>query len=160
MRRFTFRFQRVLELRLSIEEARKAALGEAMASLYREQQVLAELEETRRRYQEAARLPPGTPLYPGLLALGAAYLQRLRREMEEQRGHIARAEQVVEDRRRRLAEARRERRVFEILRDKAWGEHLREEKRRQGRQLDEVGQQLYHRQEAAAARYEAASRGV
>lgn len=152
MRRFAFRFQRVLELRLSIEEARKAALGEVLAVLHREQQALADLVDTRRRYQEAARQLPGTPVHPGLLSLSAAYLLRLQRQVEEQREHISRVEQVVEERRRKLTEATRDRRVFEILKEKAWEAHARDERRRQARQLDEVGQQLHLRHEARLPR--------
>ena len=44
MKRFTFRFQRILEIKERIEEARRAELGEVTAALNRERQQLLALQ--------------------------------------------------------------------------------------------------------------------
>ena len=151
MRRFGFRFQRVLDLKKSVEEARKIALGEVIAVLNREQELLARMRQTRQQYQQAGSNLPKARLHPPLLGLNVSYLLRLEREIGEQLEHIRRVEAMVEDRRRKLVEATRERRVFEILKEKAWDMHQRETKRQERIQLDEIGEQLYARRGSEAA---------
>lgn len=151
MRRFDFRFQRVLDLKESVEEARKAALGEVTAVLNRERELLARMRQSRRQYQQAGNNLPKSRLHPPLLGLNASYLLRLEREIGEQLGHIRRVEAMVEDRRQKLMEATKERRVFEILKEKAWDTHQREAKRQERIQLDEIGEQLYARRGSEGA---------
>lgn len=151
MRRFDFRFQRILGLKASVEEARKIALGEVIAILNREQELLARMRQTRQQYQQAGNSLPRSRLQPSLLGLNVSYLQRLEREIGEQQVHIRRVEAMVEDRRRKLVQATKERRVFEILKEKAWEAHQREAKRQERIQLDEVGEQLYARRGSEGA---------
>jgi len=145
VRRFTFRFGRVLAVKERLEDARKAALGEAQAALNGELQVLAELERQQLRNRDGARGQTATALDPCLLSLNANYALRLQREIAEQRKVVAQVEAIVADRRDKLVEARRQRRTFEILRDKAWGEHQRQTRRQQQLELDEAGEQLHAR---------------
>jgi len=145
MKRFSFRFQRVLELKKSVEEARKIALGEAVEVLNREQLQFERLQQTRQLYLQASRGAPAARLDAPLLGLNASYLLRLEREIGEQKGHIGRIEAIVEERRERLLEATKERRVYEILKEKALEAHKKEQKRQERIQLDEVGEQLYAR---------------
>ena len=145
MKRFRFRFQRVLELKESVEESRKIALGEAVEVLNREQLQLDRLQQTRQLYLEASRGAPAARLDSPLLGLNASYLQRLQREIEEQKGHIGQVEAIVAERRERLLEATKERRVYEILKEKALEAHRKEQQRQERIQLDEVGEQLYAR---------------
>jgi flagellar FliJ protein len=152
MKGFAFRFQRILDLKESLEEARKIALGEVIAVLNREQELLTRLQQTRRRYQQAGQTLPAARLHPGLLGLHASYLLRLEREIGEQQEHIRRVEAIVADRRQKLMEATRERRVYEILKEKAREAHQREVRRQEQIRLDEVGEQLYVRRENEDAR--------
>ena len=151
MRRFGFRFQRVLDLKESLEEARKIALGEVIAVLNREQELLSRMRQTRQQYQQAGGRLPKSQLHPSLLGLNVSYLLRLEREIGEQLEHIRRVEAIVEDRRQKLIEATKERRVFEILKEKAWGTHQRAAKRQERIQLDEIGEQLYVRRGSEGA---------
>ena len=54
MKRFNFRFQRLLELKERIEDQCKAELGEAMAVFNRELDQLGELERSFGAYRRAA----------------------------------------------------------------------------------------------------------
>ena len=148
MRRFSFRFQRLLELKESVEEARRIALGEVVAVLNREREYLEGLEQTRARYREAAAALPADRLDASLLALNSVYLLRLQREIGEQGEQIARVEELVEEKRQELVEARKERRVYEILKDRAREAHRRERNRQERLVLDQVGQDLYRQRQA------------
>ena len=128
-----------------MEDARKAALGEVVSVLNREEDTLKVLQEIRRRCLQAGRFQPAAPLDANLLHLQAAYLQRLKRECGEKQQQIRQVESVVEEKRKVLMEATRERRVFEILREQREETYKREQKRQERRLLDDVGTQLYLR---------------
>ena len=145
MKRVAFRFQRLLEVKESFEAARKIALGEAMAVLTRELRALADLQRTRAAHLQAAQGQAVAVLDPPLLGLSARYLQRLEREIGEQEQHLRQVEAIVADKRGQLIEAQRQRRVYEMLKERAWESHQRQSKRQQQIQLDEVGEQLHAR---------------
>lgn len=145
MRRFNFRFQRLLELKERQEDLRKAELGEVMAIFNNELDQLDELKRSFGAYRRASLALPDQRLDTPLLGINASYLLRLQREISEQREHLDRIEAMVEDKRVKLLAATRERRVYEILKERAEEEHRRENKRQERIQLDEIGEQLYAR---------------
>ena len=145
MRRFDFRFQRLLELKERSEDQRKAELGEVTAVYNREYTKLVELQQSFGAYRRASLALPDQRVDPAHLGITASYLLRLQREIGEQREHLDRVESVVEDKRAKLLQATRERRVYEILKERAEEEHRREVVRQERIQLDEIGEQLYIR---------------
>jgi len=145
MRRFRFRFQRILEIKGRVEEVCRSALGEAVAVLNQEQDRLAELEGMRQVYRQGSERLPAAQLDPALLGLNASFLLRLQREIREQQEHIRRVEAIVEDKRQKLLAATKERRVFEILKERDMEGHRREWKRQEQNLLDEAGKQLFVR---------------
>ena len=78
--------------------------------------------------------------------------QRYEMSLESQRLQVVRQRETVqgeiERRRQVLAEANRELRVLENLRDKQAGQHRQEEERREMKRLDEVAQQQALREAA------------
>jgi flagellar FliJ protein len=151
MRRLRFRFQRLLELKERMEEARKIALGQAMAVLIQEQDQLAFLVQTRTQYLELDKGGPGLRLDVHLLNLHADFGLRLERQMLEQQESLRRAQVVVDERRAHLVEATRERRVYEILKERVVAQHRREQQRQDRMWLDEVGGRLHQRTESETA---------
>ena len=147
MKRFRFRFQRLLEIKEKMEERRKAELGEAVAVLNQERDRLAELRRIQQFYRQGSRSLPGTPLDPSLLSLNSSYDQRLRREAQEQLDRIRQIEEEVEKRRQKLVDATKERRVYEILKERAVEAYQHERRRQEQMVLDEIGGQLYIRRE-------------
>lgn len=147
MKRFGFRFQRILEIKERIEEARRAELGEVMAVLNRELEQLAAMRGTLNSYRRAGYSQPAARVDAPLLGISASYNLRLEREIGEQLEHVRRIEVVVEDKRKNLLEATRERRVYEILKERAQEAHRSEFNRQERIQLDEIGEQLYARRE-------------
>ena len=147
MRRFRFRFQRLLEIKERMEERRRAELGEAVAVLNQERDRLAELRRIQQFYRQGPKSLPDAPLDPSLLALNASYDQRLRRETQEQLDRIRQVEEAVEKRRQKLVDATKERRVYEILKERAVEAYQHERRRQEQMVLDEIGGQLYIRRE-------------
>ena len=145
MKRLRFRFQRLLEIKERLEGVRQRAMGEALTALTQEEEALENLRQTQHRYRLAAQEQPARALDLGLLLLNLSYDQRLQREIQVQDDRRARAAAKAEEERQRLVAARREKRTYEILREKAAAEHRRLQQRHERRQLDEVGEQSYLR---------------
>lgn len=145
MRRLRFRFQRLLEIKERLEEARERDLGAAVATLTREQEALEGLHRTQSLYRRAAEAQPARFLDVGLLQLNFSFDLRLQRQIQEQLRRVRQAEAAVEEQRRRLVEASRERRVYEILKEQVAARHRRQQRRQEQRWLDEVGEQRHQR---------------
>jgi flagellar protein FliJ len=140
MTTFHFRLATLLRLREATRDERRGALAEA----YRVDDVL------RQRIEHVAReLASLRAQSRQAAARGAVDVDRLleaqryelalraaERQLAEQRASVA---EEIERRRRDLAEAGREVRVLEKLREKQQWRHNREEARRETKVLDEVG---------------------
>jgi flagellar export protein FliJ len=144
MRRLIFRFQRVLELKGRFEEEKRGALGVAMAVFNREQGRLQSLEHIQLcRLQDDVGL--GGVLDPAALRVDSDYGLRLEREVIEQQERLRRAGALVEEKRQIWMEARKERRTFEVLKERALIEHRRAVNRQERIVLDEIGGQRHLR---------------
>ncbi|MBT4101301.1 MAG: flagellar export protein FliJ [Gemmatimonadetes bacterium] len=147
MRQFQFRFQRVYELKERMEDVRKAALGDAVGALEAEREELRRLGDEKQLRRQASRGESGQTLEPGLLQLASNFGLRLERESGEQTEQVRLAQTVTDEKRAELMEATRDRKVFEILRDRAAAAHKKAAQRHELRILDEIGGQLHHRKD-------------
>ena len=147
MRRMHFRFQRILELKERVEEARKAALVQSVAVLEHERQQLAGMQQLRIDNGAASEQRAQTAGDASLMRLGFDYGQRLERELLEQQERVRQAESVVDERRSELIESTKERRVFEVLKDRVATEYRREQRRQERILLDEAGKQIHLRRD-------------
>ena len=150
MRRFQFRFQRVLDVKQRLEDARKAALGQVVGACEAERRELERLHADHQAQVETERPATGR-IDPGLLNLLADYGRRLERESGEQGEQVRLAEALVEEKRADLMEATRARRTFEILQEKAAAAHRKTARRQERVLLDEEGGQLHLRRQRAGA---------
>ncbi len=138
-----------------MEDARRAELGEVTAALNREMEQLSALYGTQATYRNMGSFSSEQRVDAGLLGISARYAERLKGEIYEQIEHIKKIEAVVENKRQKLLEATRERRVYEVLKERAEEAHRREANRRERIQLDEVGEQLYARRGSGRVEIEA-----
>jgi len=134
MGKFNFRLQAVLEVRAKKEEAAQRALARAWREYRR---LLHGLNETKRRLEEASAPAGGVldvteqqhlALYRGALA------ERLRLQEKAVRAAAA----AVEAKRREAVRARQERQVIEKVKEKRYGEFLREEAAAEAKINDEL----------------------
>ena len=155
MKRFNYRFQRLLELKERQEETRRVALGQATAVMQRERMRLQELEETRlehRRMASAAGIAG--------LRMRADYDLRLRREIGEQTQRLAQAAAVAAEKQQHLVEATRQRRTYEVLRQRAAEEYRKEARRRERIEMDEISERQQWRLRLAAEKAALAADGA
>ncbi|MEW5785301.1 MAG: flagellar export protein FliJ [Bacillota bacterium] len=138
MAQFTFRLERLLEFRRTREDEAKKELGvrrlalvEAAAETGRLQ---AEMEQTAGRWREQA----GAQLNLPLLQLTCQYFRLVDERLAHQRELERRSLQRVEEQREAVRCSWRQRRVLEVLREKAQCEHLLAEKLHEYRFLDEA----------------------
>jgi flagellar export protein FliJ len=145
MKKLRFRFQKLLEIKERLEGVRQRAMGEALTALTTEEEALAGLRQTQERYRRAAQEQPARALDLGMLLLNLSYDQRLQREILAQGERMHQAAARVEEERQRVVAARRERRTYGLLKEKAVAQHRRLAQRQEQRQMDEVGEQGYRR---------------
>ena len=150
MRRFHFRFQRVLDVKERLEDVRKAALGQVVGAYESERRELERLH-TDRDLQVATERPAEGRVDPGLMNMLADYGHRLERESGEQGEQVRLAQALVDERREDLMEATRQRRTFEILRERAAEKYRKHAQRKDLALLDEMGGQLHLRRQRADA---------
>lgn len=136
MPRFVFRLQPVLGVRRRREEAAQKALAEAAAHREVCEQSLA---ETRRLLGKALEenAGEGFDLNTGLYL--DCYRDCLNRRSREQLRVLARCEREVEEKRRRVIRARRERMVLERLKEKRFQAFRAGLAARETRELDDLG---------------------
>ncbi len=142
MSKFKFRLSTLLRLREAARDERRAELAEAyrVDDTLRQQLQRTDQELQSLRAQRRQGMQPGAVDVDRLvesqryeMTLGAQRLQIVR-QRETVQGEIERRRQV-------LAEANRDLRVLENLRDKQAGQHRQQEERREMKRIDEVAQQ-------------------
>ena len=149
MKDLNFRFQRIFDLKDRLEETRRLALGAAVSEWERQRQALSLLQRSLIEHGTNSNSQRGDALHATLLRSGHDYAMRLERDILTQMKTVHEAESIVEERRHELQMATKERRVFEILRERAVEAHRYEQRRQERIWLDEVGQRIHARRVAS-----------
>lgn len=152
MAKFVFQFDAVLRQRALAEQERQRDLAAAQAEMVRLQGELRELNDSMRA--SAADLKDNRltgPIDVAFLAAHRRYSVAMQRQGMQLVQDMARQQRKVEDAQRGLAEAAKERKVMEKLREKQHERWREEQARKEMAELDEVGMQLAQRQAAAAS---------
>lgn len=134
MKRFKFRLQRLLELRIQIRDEARQELGRLNAQLEHQVTVLRDLESES---ASVHRVGDGT-FSAGELLLRGAYIERLQRAIEQQMARIAETKRSVLAAQERYIQANKEARALEMLRDRKRDEYQLEALRDEVAQLDEI----------------------
>lgn len=143
-RRFHFRLETLLRVRLTQEREAKRRLGEKQAELARLDQLdRATLHEIHTRQDELARTQENTRADVHELTRQRAWIAHLRRSMAE-RGLVRRTlTEELEQLRTALLEARTRARVIEKLRERRWSEHRATEARAEQSAAEELAQHMH-----------------
>ena len=145
MPRYRFRLQRVLETKEREEERCKLELAIAERRLGREERRLEEhFVEWERSRQEVLR-PAARVLDLAREAGWRSYFEYLAREIRRQREAVKHCARNVTAARTELLEASKEKKALERLKEKGRLAFLREMDRREQKELDEIGRDLYLR---------------
>ncbi len=145
MARFRYSMQSILDIKLKMETQAKQEFGTARAALDEEEKRLLELEERKREYERKAE-----ELLTGTLNTLDIWLNKLAisfvdESIEDQMVRVRAAEKSLEQARLRLTEVMMERKTHESLKEKAFQQFLMDEKKQEGKEVDELTSYTYGR---------------
>ena len=152
MAKFVFQLDALLRQRALIEQERQRDLAAAQAAMVRLQGELRALNDSLQ--SSAADLKDNRltgPIDVAFLAAHRRYSVAMQRRGMQLVQDMARQQRKVDDAQRSLAEAAKERKVMEKLREKQHERWREEQARKAMAEMDEVGMQLAQRQAAAAS---------
>jgi len=137
MKRFTFRLQRILDIREQIRDEARQELGRRNAVLAHEHSILERLEGELQRLN-------GTSdgiVTAGELLLTNAYALRVQKMIEQQVVKVEEARKAVVEAQERYIQANKDARALEMLKEKKRAEYDQEVLKEEIHQLDEVAVQ-------------------
>jgi flagellar FliJ protein len=146
---FTFRLERVREMRVRAEDEAKEELARAMQIRARSEALLGEARACVEHARAAQLGATGAGVDIAQLHAHQAFLERAEREQQAAELELSRQDAEVEARRGALAEAARERQVLDQLKDKQAAAHRREAERVEAAQIDELALAMHRRRGAA-----------
>jgi flagellar FliJ protein len=143
MPKFQFNLEGVLRQRKHIEQEKQRVLAEKQTQLVEIQNALRQLEETVRSTNDDVRQNRLVGrLDMNFIAAHRRFLNGMQRQGLELAQRIVLAQRAVDEARAQLAEAAKQRKIIEKLREKQfmrWRENLA---RREQAEMDEIGMQL------------------
>jgi flagellar protein FliJ len=147
---FTFRLERVRSLRERAEERAREELARELQLRLRGESLLRQATETVSSARDAGLTTVTRPGASGIDLLAAqAWLERAERSRRDAVQDLDRQDVQVENSRRALTDAMRDREVIDRLKERRRADHDREMARRQQIELDEIAIGM-HRRGAAA----------
>ncbi len=152
MARFRYSMQSILDIKLKMETQAKQDFSAARAQLDREEEILRQLEDRKRGYEERAAELLSGELNVREIEENKAAILSMDGFIADQRQQVALAQSRLEQARARLAEVMQERKIHENLKEKAFGQFMVEENRREGREVDELTSYVYGRRRDAEKR--------
>lgn len=143
MARFRYSLQNILNMKEKMETQAKQEFGMAQAALNRETEYLERLKERRREYESMSG-----NLLQGKLDLRAIEenkeaLLKMDSLVAAQCIRVEKARENVETARERMADAMKERKMHEALREKAFQAFLQEENHAESKAIDELTSYTY-----------------
>lgn len=143
MARFRFPLQNILNMKEKLEEQAKNEYGQANAKLLAEEK---KLEQLNHRLEDA-HLQLKNVLHE-ILSMTEIHKREnavviLKDYVQQQQMVVKRCEKEVEIAREKLTEAIKERKIFEKLREKAFDEFMKEEGRKEQKEVDELTSYRY-----------------
>jgi flagellar FliJ protein len=145
MRRFAFRFQRVLETKRHFEEMRKDELAALIAQrLDDERRLFAVQGELLDRQIELARRAEARETLPDLARI-ARYFYKLADDIKRLEAQLARWDEQIEAKRQELVEAKREVKVLEKLEERDRRAYAKAEADWEQKLIDDVATSRYVR---------------
>ena len=138
MPKFKFRLQSVLGIKEKVEDLKRNEFGKAVSQLALEQKKKADMEDAKTANIASLKNSIETGISPEDIRQHNVYTDMLKRAIKQQEQVIIRAEAYVEEKREELVEAMRDRKTLETLKDNDYEEYLAEEKKAEGKVVDEI----------------------
>ncbi|MEW9667636.1 flagellar export protein FliJ [Ammoniphilus sp. 3BR4] len=142
---FSFRFQKLMDLKDREKEDSKAKYSESLASLNKEQIELDELVQRIQQWEKKRAEMVMKALPAQLLLEVCSYIQHLEKLYLQKQKQVDKAEQRVSASHLQLTEKMRELRVWENWKNNSYKEFQHEALQREQKELDELALQRYVR---------------
>ena len=160
MPRFKFQLEGVLEHRKNLEEEKQRALAGVLAEMQRLKNDLAELDQSARSAVDDLRENRLTgPLDLSYLAAHRRFTGSVQRKALALVQKMALVQREIDQARAALAEAAKQRKIIEKLRERQLERWTSQQHRQEMDELDDIGMQLAFRQLGEAQSNEAATKG-
>jgi len=141
MKKYRFRLQRVLDIKEVIQQIRERELANALNVLESEQLVLDNHREKLQTYQDEIRGRRRLSIFE--MRFYSSYLTLLIFEIQRQINRISECEKEVEDKKKKLEWAYKERQAIENLKQRTREEYIRDFDKDQQIQGDEISLSKY-----------------
>ena len=139
MAKFVFKLESILSIKYKLEDQAKTEYGLELARLRLEEEKLARLEEKKEGYQRKLKDAVQNYLDVNHIRELQSSVEYVKYNMSLQRLVIKAQEQRVEEARRKLDEAMKERKTFEKLKEKAFEQFKIELEAQERKEIDELG---------------------
>ncbi len=143
MAKFRYAMQNILDIKIKLEDQSKQEFSAARAALDEEEERLSALFDRKRTYEEREKsLLEGTLNIREIDENKTAILC-MENFIIDQRERVELAERNLEKAREKMTGAMKERKTHESLKEKAFEQFLTEEKRQEGKEIDELTSYTY-----------------
>lgn len=143
MPKFVFQLEGVLRHRKTVEEQRQRELGLAQAEMAKMEAELRSMDDAARGVSDDVRTNRLTGMLDmAFLAAHRRYVAAMQRKAMALAQRMAVQQRAVDEARRQLAEAAKQRKIIEKLRERQFERWRSDHARREGAELDEVNMQL------------------
>ncbi len=143
MARFRYRMQSILDIKMKLETQAKQEFAAAKAVLDTENEKLLALKVRKSGYEEKAKALLKGTLKLQEIADNKEAILKIDEYISAQLLQIKLAEKKLETARNRLKEVMQDRKMHEKLKEHAFEEFLAEEKKQEGKEVDELTSYTY-----------------
>ena len=133
--RFTFSLQRVLDLKVQLEEQQKIELQKLVAQSRQLQKQIKDLEDKLFDIEDKAYSKK--EISSAEILLLAEFREHLLHEIDKKEQELRECEERIEKKKKEVLEAIKERKKLEKLKEKAYIKFLTEEKKAEQKEIDE-----------------------
>lgn len=145
MAKFKYRMQSILEIKKKLEEQAKNEFAAARAALNEEEEKLERLYKRKEAYEEKGRSLRENTLNIMDIIENKEALLRMDEFIADQQLNVKRAQDRMEEARLVLQNAMQESKTQEKLREKAFEQFVKEENKRESKEIDELVSYTYGR---------------
>lgn len=145
MAKFRYRMQSILEIKKKLEEQAKNEFAAARAALNEEEDKLEQLKKRKEAYEDEGRALRENTLNIMDIIENKEALLRMDEFIADQQLNVKRAQDRMEEARLALQTAMQESKTQEKLREKAFGQFVKEENAKESKEIDELVSYTYGR---------------
>lgn len=138
MARFVYSMQNILDMKEKLERQEKNDYSRANVRLLEAQDELERLKDRQREQEEKLRQNLKESMNVRQIKEAENAVEIIKMYVKQQMICVKQRERELEEARTRLALARRERKIFEKLREKAFQQFMEEENKKEQKEVDEL----------------------